>query len=104
VQARWPLVRSGPHTQVRHARRARYEGGYRPTILPRGLTKLPLSGVRCPASAAFAPGAHGNLATESLVSHLHRNGVSTGIDLDALDHAREVVQAELAAAAAVECR
>ena len=29
----------------------------------------------------FAPGAHGNLATEALVAHLHARGVDTGIDL-----------------------
>ena len=30
----------------------------------------------------FAPGAHGNLATETLVAHLEERGVTTGIDLD----------------------
>ncbi len=28
----------------------------------------------------FAPGAHGNIATEDLVAHLHSRGVTTGID------------------------
>jgi hydroxymethylglutaryl-CoA lyase len=28
----------------------------------------------------FAPGAPGNLATESLVEHLHREGLRTGVD------------------------
>ena len=32
----------------------------------------------------FAPGAHGNLATEELVHHLHAAGHSTGIDPDRL--------------------
>ena len=32
----------------------------------------------------FAPGATGNLATEDLVWMLHRSGVETGVDLDAL--------------------
>ncbi len=32
----------------------------------------------------YAPGARGNLATEDLVYALHRSGVDTGVDLDAL--------------------
>jgi hydroxymethylglutaryl-CoA lyase len=32
----------------------------------------------------FAPGAHGNVATEDLVSHLHSRGIETGIDEDRL--------------------
>ena len=32
----------------------------------------------------FAPGATGNVATEDLVWMLHRHGVETGVDLDAL--------------------
>lgn len=32
----------------------------------------------------FAPGAHGNIATEDLVAHLHARGIETGIDLDKL--------------------
>ncbi|MBW3663772.1 MAG: hydroxymethylglutaryl-CoA lyase [Actinobacteria bacterium] len=32
----------------------------------------------------YAPGAKGNLATEDLVYALHRSGVETGVDLDAL--------------------
>ncbi len=32
----------------------------------------------------FAPGAPGNLATEKLVQYLHRQGLSTGVDVDAV--------------------
>ncbi|MHB1473891.1 MAG: hydroxymethylglutaryl-CoA lyase [Dermatophilaceae bacterium] len=32
----------------------------------------------------FAPGAHGNLATEALVAHLHRRDIPTGISEEAL--------------------
>ena len=32
----------------------------------------------------FAPNATGNIATEDLVYALHRDGVTTGVDLDAL--------------------
>lgn len=43
----------------------------------------------------FAPGAHGNLATEELVAHLHATGHDTGIDehrlAEALRLARDVV-------------
>ncbi|MET1035628.1 MAG: hydroxymethylglutaryl-CoA lyase [Arthrobacter sp.] len=43
----------------------------------------------------FAPGAHGNIATEELVRHLHDAGHETGIDedllADAVQLAREVV-------------
>ncbi|GGG66788.1 hydroxymethylglutaryl-CoA lyase [Kocuria dechangensis] len=43
----------------------------------------------------FAPGAHGNIATEQLVAHLHATGHDTGIDEDRLAEAvrlaREVV-------------
>jgi len=46
----------------------------------------------------FAPGAHGNLATESFVSHLHRAGVCAGIDAGGLERARETEQLELASA------
>ncbi len=35
----------------------------------------------------FAPGAHGNLATERLVGYLHRQGIQTGIDEDLLQAA-----------------
>lgn len=40
----------------------------------------------------FAPGAHGNIATETLVDHLHRRGVDTGIDSARLGEAVVVVQ------------
>lgn len=43
----------------------------------------------------YAPGAHGNIATEELVSHLHDRGHTTGIDLDALASARAVLEASL---------
>ncbi|MGD6755631.1 hydroxymethylglutaryl-CoA lyase [Streptomyces sp. BH105] len=41
----------------------------------------------------FAPGAHGNLATEELVTHLHARGVRTGIDEAALAEAIALVRA-----------
>jgi hydroxymethylglutaryl-CoA lyase len=40
----------------------------------------------------FAPGAHGNLATEQLVAHLHERGVDTGIDAALLAEAVTVVK------------
>jgi hydroxymethylglutaryl-CoA lyase len=40
----------------------------------------------------FAPGAHGNLATETLVAHLHDRGVDTGIDAGVLAEAVVVVK------------
>lgn len=40
----------------------------------------------------FAPGAHGNIATETLVDHLHQRGIDTGIDAALLDEAVIVVQ------------
>ncbi|MGD6741743.1 hydroxymethylglutaryl-CoA lyase [Streptomyces sp. BH106] len=46
----------------------------------------------------FAPGAHGNLATEELVAHLHSRGVHTGIDEAALADAVGLVRACLARA------
>ena len=38
----------------------------------------------------FAPGAHGNIATEELVRHLHAAGHKTGIDEDRLAEAVEL--------------
>lgn len=46
---------------------------------------------RCP----FAPGAQGNLATETLVAHLHERGIPTGIDEEALTRAASVLRAAL---------
>lgn len=46
----------------------------------------------------FAPGAHGNIATEELVSHLHRGGITTGIDLDALTDVAALVRGIVASA------
>jgi hydroxymethylglutaryl-CoA lyase len=40
----------------------------------------------------FAPGAHGNVATETLVAHLHDRGVDTGIDAGLLAEAVVVVK------------
>jgi hydroxymethylglutaryl-CoA lyase len=40
----------------------------------------------------FAPGAHGNIATETLVAHLHDRGVDTGIDAGLLAEAVIVVE------------
>lgn len=39
----------------------------------------------------FAPGAHGNIATEQLVEHLHAGGFETGIDLERLGRVRELL-------------
>ncbi|MET9969210.1 hydroxymethylglutaryl-CoA lyase [Streptomyces sp. NPDC006356] len=44
----------------------------------------------------FAPGAHGNLATEALVNHLHARGVETGIDPGKLADVTPMVQRSLA--------
>lgn len=44
----------------------------------------------------FAPGAHGNLATEALVARLHQHGVATGVDEEALARAVLAVRAALA--------
>lgn len=44
----------------------------------------------------FAPGAHGNIATEELVAHLASRGIETGIDLDALSRARALIVDALA--------
>lgn len=44
----------------------------------------------------FAPGAHGNLATEALVNHLHARGAKTGIDPHALAGVAELVRQSLA--------
>ncbi|TCK28352.1 hydroxymethylglutaryl-CoA lyase [Ancylobacter aquaticus] len=56
-------------------------------------------GIRCFDSALaglggcpFAPGASGNIVTEDLVFMLESMGFSTGIDLDGLFRAREVLQ------------
>ena len=39
----------------------------------------------------FAPGAHGNIATEDLVSHLHARGIETGIDLEKLGRVPDLI-------------
>ncbi|WP_027929969.1 hydroxymethylglutaryl-CoA lyase [Amycolatopsis thermoflava] len=43
----------------------------------------------------FAPGAHGNIATEDLVAHLHAHGIPTGIDEDVLSTAVATVREAL---------
>jgi len=43
----------------------------------------------------FAPGATGNLATEDLVWMLHRHGIETGVDLDALVETARWITGEL---------
>ncbi len=43
----------------------------------------------------FAPGAHGNIATEDLVAHLHARGIPTGIDEDVLSTAVATVREAL---------
>lgn len=40
----------------------------------------------------FAPGATGNVATEDVVNMLHRMGIETGIDLDSLCEAVELIE------------
>ncbi|MBM6590449.1 hydroxymethylglutaryl-CoA lyase [Brevibacterium sp. RIT 803] len=44
----------------------------------------------------FAPGAHGNIATEELVEHLSARGYETGIDLEGLAEVRKLLTAALA--------
>lgn len=44
----------------------------------------------------FAPDAHGNLATEELVAHLHHHGVDTGVDEQQLARVAELVTQSLA--------
>lgn len=46
----------------------------------------------------FAPGAHGNLATEELVRHLHAAGHDTGIDPGALATAAQLARSVVASA------
>lgn len=43
----------------------------------------------------FAPGAHGNLATEALVDHVHQQGIDTGIDTAGLTEAVVTVKEAL---------
>jgi hydroxymethylglutaryl-CoA lyase len=43
----------------------------------------------------FAPGATGNLATEDLVWMLHRCGIETGVDLDALTEIARWITGEI---------
>ena len=45
----------------------------------------------------FAPGAPGNVATEALVRFLHREGLETGVDPDAVERAGRAVRVRLAA-------
>lgn len=52
----------------------------------------------------FAPGAHGNLATETLVAHLHARGVETGVDLDGVHRAAELIRTALAAGAPLQAQ
>lgn len=39
----------------------------------------------------FAPGAHGNIATEDLVAYLHARGIETGIDFDKLRRVPDLI-------------
>jgi hydroxymethylglutaryl-CoA lyase len=48
----------------------------------------------CPA----IPDPHGNMATESVVRHLHRRGIDTGVDEDALAEAVRILHAAIARA------
>jgi len=45
----------------------------------------------------FAPGAPGNVATEALLRFVHRQGLETGVDPDAVERAGQAVRARLAA-------
>ena len=45
----------------------------------------------------FAPGAPGNVATEAVVRFLEREGLETGVDADAVEHAGRAVRGLLAA-------
>lgn len=47
----------------------------------------------------YAPGAAGNLATERLVAHFEAKGISTGVDLAALEQAGRWIGARLGMAA-----
>jgi hydroxymethylglutaryl-CoA lyase len=49
----------------------------------------------------FAPGAHGNIATEELVRHLHAGGHETGIDEQRLAEAVSLARSIIAASPAV---
>lgn len=49
----------------------------------------------------FVPGAPGNIATATLVRHLHARGLSTGIDLERLAGAGELLQSLLGQAPAL---
>ncbi|MBC3191864.1 hydroxymethylglutaryl-CoA lyase [Pseudonocardia sp. C8] len=49
----------------------------------------------------FAPGAHGNLATETLVAHLEKRGVGTGVDLGRLRRATDLVREAIAGSSPV---
>jgi hydroxymethylglutaryl-CoA lyase len=49
----------------------------------------------------FAPGAHGNIATEELVAHLHTTGHDTGIDEDRLAAAVHLARETVARSPAV---
>lgn len=40
----------------------------------------------------YAPGAKGNVSTETLVSHFDQIGISTGIDMQKLQHAFKIIQ------------
>lgn len=44
----------------------------------------------------FAPGAHGNLATEELTAHFSRHGIETGINQQALSQAAETARSAVA--------
>ncbi len=46
----------------------------------------------------FAPGAHGNVATEEVVAHLHERGLDTGIDPLALAEAGRLLRSVLSCA------
>ncbi|HCA87183.1 MAG TPA: hydroxymethylglutaryl-CoA lyase [Streptomyces sp.] len=46
----------------------------------------------------FAPGAHGNLATEEIVAHLHGRGLDTGVDEARLAEAGRLLKSVLARA------
>ncbi|NKX52768.1 hydroxymethylglutaryl-CoA lyase, partial [Arthrobacter deserti] len=60
-----------------------------------GITQFDAARGGC-GGCPFAPGAHGNTATEELVRHLHAAGHETGIDEDRLAEAVELARTTLA--------
>jgi isopropylmalate/homocitrate/citramalate synthase len=76
-------ARLGPHVGVHlhNTRNAGYANAYAAVEAGATILDAAIGGLGgCP----FAPGATGNIATEDLVHMLERDGIDTGVDLDAL--------------------